>query len=117
MRFTKKIDNHYLIIHDWGLRNTFEDQNKEEFAIRKLGQIEDFEEDIRFDLLILFNALKNGIWIYDSNGIKMFTGHFQNGLVFNYCSQPSIQYGDGLYYLKDFGITWALTKEGLKDVA
>ena len=81
----------------------------------RLNQYEDIEEELGIDLITLFKALKNGIWIYDTNGIEMFTGHFQNGLVFNYCSYPSIQYVDRLFYLKDYGKTWALTMEELKD--
>lgn len=77
-------------------------------------QIKNIQKELGIDLITLFKALKNGIWIYDTNGIKMFTGHFQNGLVFNYCSQPSIQYVDRLFYLNDYGKTWALTKEELQ---
>ena len=87
---------------------------KKEVAIfNKLHALEDVEEELGIDLITFFKALKNGVWIYDTNGIKMFTGHFQNGLVFNYCSQPSIQYGDRLFYINDYGKTWALTKEEL----
>lgn len=74
----------------------------------KLRDLEDIEDELGIDLVTLISALKNGIWIYDTNGLKMFTGHFKNGLVFNYCSQPSIQYIDRLFYLKDYGKTWAL---------
>ena len=44
MRLTTKLDNCYHIIHNWDARNTFEDQNKENFAFQKLGQLEDIEE-------------------------------------------------------------------------
>ena len=79
----------------------------------ELKQYKDIEEELGIDLITLFKALKNGIWIYDTNGIKMSTDLFTNGLTFNYCEQPSIQYYDRLFYLKDYGKTWALTKEEL----
>lgn len=82
-------------------------------ANQKLGQLEDIEDELGIDLITLFKALKNGIWIYDTNGIGMPTYIFKKGLSFNYCKQPSIQYYDRLFYLEDYGKTWVLTKEEL----
>ena len=42
--------------------------NKMFVAKQKLGQLEDLEEALGIDLLTLFKALKEGVWLKDKNG-------------------------------------------------
>lgn len=71
-----------------------------------------FENELGISLSILVDALKNGIWVKTKNGIfQHFTVSIRKWLQTNtYC----------LYYrpythvlFKDYGKTWALTKEEL----
>lgn len=138
MRLTNKIDNHYHIIHNWSARNTFEDQNKEDFAIQKLGQLEDIEDELGIDLTTLFKALKNGCWIKHKKTWETkykieyfepdeFAICFHNDMIM-FCQVR--YYGDesgwgrsieieGDYHethyfgTSNYGKTWALTKEEL----
>lgn len=77
----------------------------------KLGQLEDIEEEIGIDLIVLFEALKNGIYIKElKNDCPYWDFELRNvsglGLVifWGFC---------GNLFLKDYGKTWALTKEEL----
>lgn len=81
----------------------------------KLQQLEDIEEELGIDLLTLFKALKDGIYVVEDND--------------NYIVKDSIKsienWADGwgistnMEYLElsfsDYGKTWALTKEELKE--
>ncbi len=86
-------------------------------VINKLGQLEDIEEELGIDLITLFKALKNGIYAkvyipmsFGAKEIKFLNvektglGLYKNFIRTNY----------GLYQLKDYGETWALTREELK---
>ena len=78
----------------------------------KLGQLEDIEEELGIDLITLFKALKNGIWIQDlmSLGIQSVSIHYskEEGIyLYNY-------FFENCYDFKDYGKTWALTKEELE---
>ena len=79
-------------------------------AIDKLGQLEDLEEELGIELITLFKALKNGIWIYD-NGSPFFTSRIKLSWHLDaiYCDTS-----DTYVLLKDYGKTWALTKEELE---
>ena len=80
-------------------------------SVHKLGQLEDIEDELGIDLITLFKALKNGVY--------MSTKHFD----IVYCECPKIihykcgwkllVYGATLS-LTTYGKTWALTKEELK---
>ena len=78
-------------------------------CLNKLGQLEDIEEELGIELLTLFKALKNGIWIYD-NGNPFFTSRIKLVMQLDaiHCSISDIE-----VLLKDYGKTWALTKEEL----
>lgn len=80
----------------------------------KLGQLEDIEEELEIDLITLFKAISNGIYVKTKNGIsKHYTIYLMKWQQTNtYC----------LYYrpyshiwFKDYGKTWALTKEELEN--
>ena len=84
-------------------------------AIDKLGQLEDVEEKLGIDLVTLFKAMKDGVYISDGhNNIEYQSPSF---LRFTDCFFQ-IETDDGLYdsihLYKDYGKTWALTKEELK---
>lgn len=114
MRFTKyDKENRYYEPYDY--------ESDKQLTITKLckkfGQLEDIEEELGIDLITLFKALKNGIYakvyIPMSFGIKEIRfldvektglGLYKNFIRTNY----------GLYQLKDYGKTWALTKEELE---
>ena len=82
-------------------------------SIDKLGRLEDVEEELGIDLITLVKALKDGIytnkWLHKTKyGIdlerKRFEGH---------CSGDYGVVETSYYYFKDYGKTWALTKEEL----
>ena len=81
--------------------------------LTKLGQLEDIEEELGIDLITLFKALKNGVytntWLHKTKyridlERKRFEGH---------CSGDYGVIETSYFYFKDYGVTWALTKEEL----
>ena len=90
----------------------------------KLEQLEDIEEKLGIDLLTLFKALKNGIYL--KFGSEKNTGvyyehrailprHFDKdykGYFIDLQLELSINFN---FYFKDYGKTWALTKEELEE--
>ncbi len=97
---------------------------------QKLGQLEDIEEELGIDLVTLFKALKNGIWasMYGEKIVKGTTLTFISKNILGIIFEPFIPKEDfkpyfiyrwgvpndySIYYLKDYGKTWALTKEEL----
>ena len=84
-------------------------------------QLEDIEEEIGIDLITLFKALKNGCFAKETFD---YIGRKQTQIIFTEFTQ--LYYTDDLddylihirtrdYYLKDYGKTWALTKEELEN--
>lgn len=84
----------------------------------KLGQYEDIEEELGIDLLTLFKALKDGVWISIDNV-------FFNKLIYKSSSELSLKFYLGKWYicyynspnkgvfyldLKGFNKTWWLEK-------
>ena len=79
----------------------------------KLGQLEDIEEELGIDLITLFKALRVGIWykghkdIYFVKGVCLdLVGEFFELWVEGHKILDGLQ-----IHLKDYGKTWALTKE------
>ena len=98
MRLTEKKNGTY-----WNYGNFVE-------IIDKLGQLEDIEEELGIDLITLFKALKDGVYYkYKDMGVEKIsklrpiTIH-KNTIVCDYHTYK---------YFKDYGKTWALTKEEL----
>ena len=79
-------------------------------CMNKLGQLEDIEEELGIDLITLFKALKNGCYVKPWTEIKhsyeIRTGSDNIHLFL-------LDENDNHYSLKDYGKTWALTKEEL----
>ena len=80
----------------------------------KLGQLEDIEEQLGIDLITLFKAFKNGCYgiqngkIYKMNIVRLDSQDKESIILFR-----NKHYGGECYLLKDYGKTWALTKEEL----
>lgn len=110
-RLTKKLrDGNFTCECGW---NYFEYGDGHLEIFNKLGRIEDLEEELGIPLEVLFKALKEGI-IINSNGIL----RNLSGIVLRYNSYFEccfFEYGMGTakVKLKDYGKTWALTKEEL----
>lgn len=94
---------------------------KVEQLYNKLQQLEDLEEDLRVDLIPLFQALKQG-YIYvklEDEIIKRYVDmlDFEDGIR-GVCFAKScdVQCYKIIKYIHDYGKTWALTKEELEEV-
>ena len=75
-------------------------------AYWKLKEYEDIEEELGIDLITLYKVLDQGIYyknMYYTGNDKLY---ITNGEIYNYAR-------DKWVYLKDYGKTWALTKEEL----
>lgn len=100
MRFTTKIVNNYIVPDN--------EENIITKSLNKLGQLEDIEEELGIDLITLFKALKNGVWV------KAFVGIVFIQVSCNYFAFLNNEIAPMIYYFKDYGKTWALTKEELE---
>lgn len=82
-------------------------------CLNKLGPLEDNEDELGIGLATLIKAGKDGIW-YKSNGTFYFD-HFDISLV-NKCFRKYIDYFRDYmsFAFKDYGKTWALTKDELE---
>lgn len=83
-----------------------------------MSEIKRIEEELGIDLITLFKALKNGIYWKDDNG-KIYYFDLK-GSVLDFNEKMIVDnpiddiYGE-TFLLKDYGTTWALTKEGLEN--
>lgn len=117
-RITKKRDGFYYDTDECMVSN----------CSQKLGRLEDIEEELGIDLTTLFMALKYGIYVYYEDEERY---QFHNNLRLEYHKTlgwglvdiyGSICRNDmpmklemEFYELKDYGKTWALTKEELEN--
>ena len=99
-----------------------------QMCVDKLGALENIEEELGIDLITLFKALKDGINVYYEDEERY---QFHNNLRLEYHKTlgwglvdiyGSICRNDmpmklemEFYELKDYGKTWALTKEELEN--
>ena len=128
MRLTKKIDNRYVSAksqEDWA--NLSENN-------QKLGQLEDIEDNFGCEFIFLDKICKNGVYCY-KRSIKDFNGnpkrlgdiiHIKNSDIhielFGVYQEKRMGVSimgciDYVYHslpIKDYGKTWALTKEELE---
>ena len=98
----------------------------DQMCVDKLGTLEDIEEELGIDLITLFKALRNGIWTNQEQcygdekqgKIRFFQVRLlleENALG---CIHNSMWKGKKVIrtlYFKDYGKTWALTKEELEN--
>ena len=94
----------------------------EQLIANKLGKLENWENKLGIDLDILFQALENGCYVKHT---IIYEEENRREEVFGLCKMPCVFYsqnnkGFGFVYgheipvlLKDYGKTWALTKEEL----
>ena len=100
-------------------------------AEEKLCQLEDIEDELKVDLTILFKALNKGFYIKYNNKIihifpdKNMTVNFWYNTInvfippkfFIDCKKGTDYLSEEIdeeYWFKDYGKTWALTKEELE---
>ena len=82
-------------------------------STNKLGRLEDIEEDLGIDLVTLFKAFENGVYYKIDNEIEFGTvEHFVPYMNKKLHLRPL--YKELRLSLKDYGKTWALTKEELE---
>lgn len=87
--------------------------NFEEAGI-KLSQLEDIEEELGIDLITLFKALNNPIYIKENyDGTMVDKTLWCSNSVICGIGEPIIKVDNYAVYPKDYGKTWALTKEEL----
>lgn len=115
MRFTRKL-----------IGGSFDVPTAQFYASQKLGKLEDIEEELGIDLSILIKAFKLGayfmspyrgeikyfvrLWLWADLRKKRFDirkEYFAKS--YDYCT------GGALFLFKDYGKTWALTKEELEE--
>ena len=77
----------------------------------KLFELEDIEEELGIDLIELIKCIRNekGIWKKDFDGGLINT----RCMLTCYFGKWQIYDKENIYELKDYGKTWALTKEEL----
>lgn len=117
MRLTKKYKEDYFVNSDNKELTKLDienDQNSSQIIRNKLGQLEDIEDELGIDLITLFKALKNGIYIKNQSQTKyplaLLRTHYSNNTTRYYV------FDDGKEIeikLNKYGKTWALTKEEL----
>lgn len=117
-RFTEKADtnlpNKYIIL---GAMDEFCQ------ALNKFGSLEDIEELIGIDLITIWKAIHNGVWVKNhEQGIHFISlinwncevSKINDKLVplftFSVWAGNSEDADETVYYIKDYGKTWALTE-------
>lgn len=92
-------------------------------AIDKLGKIEEKEEELEIEVLDLIAAVENGIYSKERDEIRTvqliytYPTHNFKETDYDKTYEGLCLYDDAFgeyYYFKDYGKTWALTKEELE---
>ena len=104
-RLTEKVNGEYIHkVH----KHTIND------CWNKLGKLEDIETELGIPLEVLFKALKEGIWTsgYEKrDGRKIWLRNYDGKVIL----EVSNRFCFDVYYPKDYGVTWALTREELEN--
>ena len=125
-RLTRKIKGYYSVDLRTCLPMEYEQIENSNACVDKLGKLEDIEEEIGIDLFTLFKALRDGIW---TNQEQCYGDEKQGKIRFFQvrllleenaigCIHNSMWKGEEVIrtlYFKDYGKTWALTKEELEN--
>ena len=125
-RLTRKIKGYYSVDLRTCLPMEYEQIENSNACVDKLGKLEDIEDELGIDLITLFKALRNGIW---TNQEQCYGDEKQGKIRFFQvrllleenavgCIHNSMWKGKEVIrtlYLKDYGKTWALTKEELEN--
>lgn len=114
MRFTERYDDIFATTKDGKETHEKGVRIKDKVGgFEKLAKLEDIEEELGIDLVTLFKALKNGIYIKElGNNYPYWSFELRNtngiGIVIWWGYFSTL-------FLKDYGKTWALTKEELEN--
>lgn len=120
-RFTSKYSDSTPVYHKYYLNGYHYEQGE---FIDKLGRIEDIEEETGISLDILFKACKDGFYYKDCGEYISYACKQNNAnIYFNsttliYLERNYVDYLEidvDYYALKDYGKTWALTREELEN--
>ena len=95
------------------------DVHKKQLIYLKLKSLEDIEEELGIELSVLFSALKNGVYYFDSKGqlINDFVILISNSI--DIWTQDKLSYSFITFYdrqtlsIEDYGKTWSLDKKDL----
>lgn len=95
------------------------DVHKKQLIYLKLKSLEDIEEELGIELSVLFSALKNGVYYFDSKGqlINDFVILISNSI--DIWTQDKLSCSFETFYdrqilsFEDYGKTWSLDKKGL----
>ena len=126
---TKYLNYEYNRIKDHDIMRGNLGRITDDMIFNKLGQLEDIEEDIGMSLLTLFRILKKGQIIYKFIPIEnpkkvLLLSRKIKDLYYDGCYYILGLYEDGddgyiinydYVYIKDYGVTYALTKEELEN--
>ena len=118
-RLTRKIKGYYSVDLRTCLPMEYEQIENSNACVDKLGKLEDIEEELGIDLITLFKALKKGVYVkFDSYFGNI--GELDIKIVKD--NATGICYRNKKWYIqeedtliKDYGKTWALTKEELEN--
>ena len=94
----------------FSFRNKLITQSEIDNALyNKLKLVEDTEEKLGIDFITLYEALTNGIRIYDDGSpyVDWVDLIYSSGIPYGFKGRVS----DHCVYFKDFGTTWTLAKE------
>lgn len=116
MRLTDDLEKCFGVYHK-------EDYADDEEILYKLGQLEDIEEELGIDLITLFKALTDGIYV--NNGVSIifyparelrlgYDTHYGKGNELCILKDCGYAGNTKLVSLIGYGKVWALTKEELK---
>ena len=119
MRLTKKFKNIY--VYNFDKNCDFEERKERSIEthnkiVDKFGQLEDIEDELGIDLITLHKSFEEDIWIKFDNKI-MFVPYDKKVFVFyegNINCYPTNESYGYTVSIKDYGKTWALTKEELE---
>lgn len=110
---TKYLNYEYNRIKDYDINRCNFGRITDDMIFNKLGKLEDIEEELGIDLITLFKALKDGVFINEDGSVyKDYIKSIEYWLDgWGFISNDD--YIDVLF--KDYGISWALTEKELKN--
>lgn len=114
---SKYIKFKYLRIKDYDISRGNYGKITDDQILNKLGQLEDIEEDLGIDLITLFKAQKidQSIYLldYDNTIYELDLAIIMSKYIEGYNLIVFDGFDNAYLPLKDYGKTWALTREEL----
>lgn len=107
-RFTQKAKENLYTAFDYEIVSEVpnDEEDMRQYAINKLGILENIEEELGIDLTTLLKALKNGVYCEkceDRTKMEISYSEYFECFVFE-------DYNSHIHKLSAYGKTWALTK-------